>query len=345
MQTELFKTKAYQKTVSGNTKKLRFMDYCAGIGAGRLGLERGASAVCVGYSEIMGSSVKTYNILHHAKEEENFGDLTKIDTKNLPDFDIMIAGFPCQTFSIIGQRKGFEDDRGQIIYHLIKILKDKNVPYFILENVKGLINHDKGNTIKAIVNALEDAGYHVGYRVLNSVNYGVPQMRERVYFVGIKKGNAKQGKFVWPDIVETPDVREYLCDEKSIIFDENDATFQKYLNNKYNKGRITINDIFKQEYIVIDTRQSDLRTYEGKVPTLRTGRHGILYVKNGKLRKLSGFESLLLQGFDKEKAKQMRGKVSEQQLLSQAGNAMTVSVIEQIAKQLLAYIERGNKNE
>ncbi|MCL2412973.1 MAG: DNA (cytosine-5-)-methyltransferase, partial [Bacteroidales bacterium] len=270
MQTKLFKTTACQSTVSGSLQKLRFMDYCAGIGAGRLGLERGANAVCVGYSEIMGASVKTYNILHNTKNEENFGDLTKIDTRNLPDFDIMIAGFPCQTFSIIGQRKGFEDDRGQVIYHLIEILNDKNVPYFILENVKGLINHDKGNTIKTIAKALENAGYYIDYRVLNSVNYGVPQMRERVYFVGIKKDKAKQGKFVWSDEIKTPDVREYLCDENAAIFDENDATFQKYLNNKYNKGRVSINDILKQEYLVIDTRQSDLRTYEGKVPTLRT---------------------------------------------------------------------------
>jgi len=350
MQANIFNTIQYQKTYVRQsrihpTKELRFMDYCAGIGAGRLGLERGTNAVCVGYSEIMGASVKTYNVLHNVKDEENFGDLTKIDTKTLPDFDIMIAGFPCQTFSIIGQRQGFEDDRGQIIYHLIEILKDKDVPYFILENVKGLINHDKGNTIKTIVKALENAGYHTEYKVLNSVNYGVPQMRERVYFVGIRKDKTKRGKFVWPSEVKMPDVREYLCDENAKLFDKNDATFQKYLNNKYNKGRIDINRILNQEYTVIDTRQSDLRTYEGKVPTLRTGRHGILYVKNGKLRKLSGFESLLLQGFDKEKAKQVRGKVSEQQLLSQAGNAMTVTVIEQIAKQLMSYIERGNNYE
>lgn len=320
--------------------KLRFMDYCAGIGAGRLGLERGLNAVCVGYSEIMEPSIKTYNILHKAKNEKNYGDLTKIDTTELPDFDVMIAGFPCQTFSIIGQRKGFEDDRGQIIYHLIKILKDKNVPYFILENVKGLINHDKGNTIETIIKALENAGYHTGYKVLNSVNYGVPQMRERVYFVGIRKDKSKQGKFIWPDAVKMPHIQDYLCDENSTVLDINDKTFQKYLNNKYNKNRVDINSILKKEYLIVDTRQSDLRTYEGKVPTLRTGRHGILYVKNGKLHRLSGFESLLLQGFEKESAKRASAGLTEQHLLSQAGNAMTVSTIELLSKQLLEYIER-----
>jgi len=319
-------------------RKLRFMDFCAGIGAGRLGLERGAGAVCVGYSEIMKPSVKTYNILHNAKSEKNFGDLTKIDTGGLPDFDIMIAGFPCQTFSIMGQRKGMEDDRGQIIYHLIRILKDKNVPYFILENVKGLINHDKGNTIKVVMEALEEAGYRAAYKILNSINYGVPQLRERVYFIGVHKDNAKSGEFAWPNEMETRDVKDYLCDENSPILEENNATLRKYLDNKYNKGKVDMRAILGEEYLVIDTRQSDLRVYKNKVPTLRTGRHGILYVKNGRLRKLSGFETLLLQGFDKETARRMAGAMAEQKLLSQAGNAMTVTVIELLAKQLAKYI-------
>jgi len=314
------------------------MDFCAGIGAGRLGLERGANAVCVGYSEIMKASVRTYNILHNAKNEKNFGDLTEIATRDLPDFDIMVAGFPCQTFSIIGQRKGLADDRGQIIYHLIRILKSKNVPYFILENVKGLINHDKGNTIKVVAEALEDAGYYTDYKILNSVNYGVPHMRERVYFVGMQKDKAKRGQFAWPAEVETPNVEDYLCDECSAILDLTNATFQRYLNNKYNQRRVDMQGILKKEYLVVDTRQSDLRVYEGKVPTLRTGRHGILYVKNGALRKLSGFESLLLQGFGKESAKKLSGEMTEQNLLSQAGNAMTASVIEMLARQLVQCI-------
>jgi len=326
---------------AGEKTKLRFMDFCAGIGAGRLGAERGMNAICVGYSEIMDSSVKTYNVLHDAKNEKNFGDLTKINTAELPNFDVMIAGFPCQTFSIMGERKGFEDDRGQIIYHLIKILKSKDVPYFILENVKGLINHDKGNTIKIIVKALGKAGYYTEYKVLNSINFGVPQMRERVYFIGIRKDKLTCGKFVWPNEVETPDIKEYLCDENSVILDLNDTTFQGYLNNKYNKNRVDIKELLKNDYLVIDTRQSDLRVYDSKIPTLRTGRHGILYVKNGELHKLSGFESLLLQGFEKEMSKQAIGKIAEQYLLSQAGNAMTVSVIERISNRLLEYYRKG----
>jgi DNA (cytosine-5)-methyltransferase 1 len=150
----------------------------------------------------------------------------------------------------------------------------------------------------------------------------------------------KQGSFIWPDRIKTPDLREYLCDNASTILDSKDVTFQRYLKNKYNNNRVNLNDILAQEYLVIDTRQSDLRTYKGKTPTLRTGRHGILYVKNGELHKLSGFESLLLQGFDKDKAAEATEKMTEQQILSQAGNAMTVSAIEQVSKQLLEYSER-----
>jgi len=320
-------------------KNLRFIDFCAGIGAGRLGLERGLDAVCVGYSEISKTSINTYNILHNTTNEKNFGDLTKLDVLNLPDFDVMIAGFPCQTFSIIGQRQGLEDDRGLIIYHLINILTKKSVPYFILENVKGLINHDKGNTIKVFINALEEADYDINYKVLNSIDYGVPQMRERVYFVGIKKDKTNgRNKFEWPSKIPTPNVRNYLCGKNNVILPLDDKTFQNYLRNKYNIDRVDINKILKKDYLTIDTRQSDLRTYEHKIPTLRTGRHGLLYVKNGKLLKLSGYESLLLQGFDKKHATRVSGEVSEQNLLSQAGNAMTVSVIEQIARQLKKYI-------
>jgi len=115
-------------------------------------------------------------------------------------------------------------------------------------------------------------------------------------------------------------------------------TFLKFLDNKYNKGLFKVEKLLKEDYLVLDTRQSDLRLYRGKVPTLRTGRHGILYVRNGKFRKLSGYESLLLQGFPKNLAEKTKGKIADVYLLSQAGNAMTVNTIEAISKNLLDYI-------
>ena len=175
------------KTQNNNIK---FVDFCAGIGAGRLGLEN-LGLSCVGFSEIDKHAERTYREFF-GQEEKNHGDLMKINSDDLPDFDLMIAGFPCQSFSVIGQRKGMNDHRGQIIYSLIKIMNAKNLPYFILENVKGLVNHEAGKTLKIILEELDKAGYKVYHRVLNSLDYGVPQMRERIYFVGIRKRHCER---------------------------------------------------------------------------------------------------------------------------------------------------------
>jgi len=320
--------------------KIKFMDFCAGIGAGRLGLEK-VGLNCVAFSEIDRYAERTYREFF-GEEEKNHGDLMKINPADLPHFDLMIAGFPCQSFSVIGQRKGMNDHRGQIIYGLIKIMNGKNLPYFILENVKGLVNHEGGKTLKIILEELDKAGYKVYHRVLSSLHYGVPQMRERIYFVGIRKDLVKENKhFEWPKPVKTPKVENYLIDDGELEFNEKKRayeTFLKFLDNKYNKGLFNVEKLLEEDYLVLDTRQSDLRLYRGKVPTLRTGRHGILYVRNGKFRKLSGYESLLLQGFPKNLAEKTKGKIADVYLLSQAGNAMTVNTIEAIGKNLLDYI-------
>lgn len=319
---------------------IKFIDFCAGIGAGRLGLQNSGLS-CLAFSEIDKYAERTYREFF-GQEEKNFGDLMKINPDNLPNFDLMIAGFPCQSFSVIGQRKGMCDHRGQIIYGLIKIMNGKNLPYFILENVKGLVNHEGGKTLKTILEELEKAGYKVYHQVLSSLHYGVPQMRERIYFVGIRKDLVKENKhFEWPKPIKTPKIQDYLIDDGELEFNEKKRayeTFLKFLDNKYNKGLFKVEKLLKEDYLVLDTRQSDLRLYRGKVPTLRTGRHGVLYVRNGKFRKLSGFESLLLQGFPKNLANKTKGKIADVYLLSQAGNAMTVNVIEAIGKNLLNYI-------
>lgn len=317
---------------------IKFVDFCAGIGAGRLGLQN-LGLSCVGFSEIDKYAERTYREFF-GQEEKNHGDLMKINPADLPDFDLMIAGFPCQSFSVIGQRKGMNDHRGQIIYGLIKIMNAKNLPYFILENVKGLVNHEGGKTLKVILEELDKAGYKVYHRVLNSLDYGVPQMRERIYFVGIRKDLVNGNNFEWPKPVFPPDVQDYLIDNGEMEFNEKKRayeTFLKYLDNKYNKGLFKIEKLLGDDYLVLDTRQSDLRLYRNKVPTLRTGRHGVLYVRNGKFRRLSGFESLLLQGFPKNLSEKTKGKIADVYLLSQAGNAMTVSTIEAIGKSLLNY--------
>lgn len=316
---------------------MRFMDFCAGIGGGRLGLEQ-LGLKCVAYSEINENCCETYK-LFHGNKEKNYLDLMKINSNELPEFEILISGFPCQSFSIVGQRKGLDDLRGQIIYGLIKIMEERNIPYFILENVKGLINHNKGKTLKIILEELNKIGYEVEYKVLNSKDYGVPQMRERIYFIGIRKDLANKTQFIFPNKKPTPNIKEYLIDTKNILLSTEDPTFNKYLNNKYNKNKFNIREILNEDYLILDTRQSDLRLYKDKVPTLRTGRHGILYVKDKQLKKLSGYEALLLQGFPKVLADKSRDKITENILLSQTGNAMTVPVISAIAQELLEFMK------
>ena len=319
--------------------EIKFMDFCAGIGGGRLGLEN-LGLSCVGFSEIDKYAERTYREFF-GQEEKNHGDLMKVDPADLPDFDLMIAGFPCQSFSVIGQRKGMNDHRGQIIYGLIKIMNARNLPYFILENVKGLVNHEGGKTLKIILEELDKIGYEVYHRVLNSLDYGVPQMRERIYFVGIRKDLVNGNNFEWPRPVFPPDIQDYLIDNDEREFNEKKRayeTFLKYLENKYNKGLFKIEKLLKEDYLVLDTRQSDLRLYRNKVPTLRTGRHGVLYARSGKFRRLSGFESLLLQGFPKDLSEKTKDKIADVYLLSQAGNAMTVNAIEAIGKSLINFI-------
>lgn len=327
--------------VNGWKKQMRFIDFCAGIGGGRLGLEK-AEMQCVGFSEVDRSSVRTYRKFF-GEDEPNYGDLMKIKPDELPDFDVMIAGFPCQTFSVIGPRTGMKDRRGLIIFGLIDIMKGKNLKYFILENVKGLLNHGSGESLDVILKELDKAGYKVFWKLVSSLYFGVPQMRDRIYFVGVRKDLAKNDKtFAFPQTVRIPDIKNYLIDMgERLEFNEKRRsyeTFLKYLDNKYNKGKFSIEKLLKEDYLVIDTRQSDLRLYRGRTPTLRTGRHGILYVRNGKFRRLSGYESLLLQGFPQELAEKVRGKIDEMSLLSQAGNAMTVNVVEAFGKKLADYI-------
>lgn len=328
-------------------KDIKFMDFCAGIGGGRIGLEN-LGMQCLGFSEIDKDAEITYKHFF-GKDEKNYGDLIKINPDDLPDFDFMVGGFPCQTFSIIGDRCGLEDkERGQVIYGLVKILKAKNIKYFILENVKGLINHDKGNTLKTVLELLDNAGYKVYHKLLNSLNFGVPQMRERIYFVGIRKDLATSDfnyEFPTEYAGDTKYLEDCLIDDEELTFDERLSSYQtflKYLNNKYNKDKYKIDDLLSKNYRVIDTRQSDLRIYNNKTPTLRRGRHGILYVKDNKFRKFSGYEALLLQSFPKKYAYKVKGTISNSKLLQQSGNAMTVNVIEEISKNLMKAIGKIN---
>jgi len=319
-------------------KNGKFFDFCAGIGSAHLAFKN-LGLNCVGYSEIDKKAEETYK-LFHGTSYKNYGDLMKINLESLEDFDLLLAGFPCQAFSIVGKRKGFEDERGQIIYGLSEIIKAKKPKVFLLENVKGLVNINNGKTLKDILSMLKKCGYNVFYQVIESTEFGIPQARERIYFVGIRNDLYKS-EFLFPKKhTKGVDLKAFLIDEDGqfILSNSSYQTFLKYLDNKYNKGKYNLDYLLKQDYLVVDTRQSDLRLYYNKIPTLRTGRQGILYVKNGKIRKLSGMEALLLQGFDIERAKKAQDNFLQSSILAQAGNAMTVNVMQEIGKSILEYL-------
>lgn len=170
-----------------------------------------SASLCVGYSEIDKYAIKVYE--RHFKHD-NYGDATKINPTDLPDFDLLVGGFPCQAFSIAGKRAGFNDTRGTLFFDIARILKEKQPRHLVLENVKGLLSHDSGRTFTTIIGVLTDLGYLVEWQVLNSKDFGVPQNRERVFIVG-HLGN-ECGRKVFPIIgssQQTATVAGYISEE------------------------------------------------------------------------------------------------------------------------------------
>lgn len=160
----------------------------SGIGGFEYGIEKATEGrwKCVGYSEIDKHAIAVYS--HKFPGQRNYGDATRIEPGNLPEFDLLCGGFPCQAFSIAGKRKGFGDTRGTLFFEIARILEVKRPAYILLENVKGLLNHEKGDTFRTIIATLDGMGYEIQWMVLNSKFHGVPQNRERVFIVGSLDG-------------------------------------------------------------------------------------------------------------------------------------------------------------
>ena len=163
---------------------IRYMDMFAGIGGFRSGLEKIGGFDCVAYCEIDEKARKAYEALYDTKGEICFEDATKINPNDVPDVDLICGGFPCQSFSIAGKRKGFDDTRGTLFFEIARIAAVKKPAVLFLENVQGLLSHDKGWTFQTILKALDELGYDVFWQVCNSANFGVPQSRKRVFIIG-----------------------------------------------------------------------------------------------------------------------------------------------------------------
>lgn len=211
-------------------KKIRVIDLFAGIGGIRLGFTEAASKLgieteCVYTSEIDKFACRTYSKNFPNDNHDPLNDITKLDEYKMPDFDVILAGFPCQAFSIAGKKGGFEDTRGTLFFEVARIIKEKQPSAFLLENVKGLVNHRGGKTLSTILNVLEnDLGYvSTQFKVLNARNFGVPQNRERIYIVGFKDGG---GGFKFP---EATDNTKVLSD----IIEESPVSVKYYISKTY----------------------------------------------------------------------------------------------------------------
>ena len=310
------------------------------------------SLLCVGFSEIDKYAVELYQ--KHFPEHKNHGDITKIDADALPDFDLLVGGFPCQAFSIAGKRGGFEDTRGTLFFEIARILRAKQPRLFLLENVKGLLSHDNGKTFSTIISTLTELGYDLQWQVLNSKDFGVPQNRERVFIVGHLRGTARPKVFPFlADGGETNELPRYVSNTLT----------RRYEGAQGVGTYIGEGELNAQEIIQLNQpkRASD-RVYDpaGVGPTLNTmqgGRrqpmiqqraHGFFAGSDkeiapsirgasvahnvfvNRIRRLTPLECERLQGFPDG----WTGGISDTQRYKCLGNAVTVNVIQAIVSRL-----------
>lgn len=310
----------------------RFIDLFAGIGGIRLGFES-VGGHCVFSSEFDEDACKTY--------EANFGehpsgDITKIAAKDIPDFDILLGGFPCQAFSIIGKKEGFANETsGTLFFEIERILKEKRPPAFMLENVRNLTAHDGGNTFRIIKEHLENLEYNVYAKVLNALDYGVPQKRERIIIVGF----LDDVDFSFPNPIPESerkalaDILENNVDKKYYVRDPiRESRIQRLKDKKYPKP-----------YISHENMAGSITPHPYS-SALRAGASANYILINDE-RRPTERELLRIQGFpDDYKIVVPYGKIKKQ-----TGNSVAVPVIQAVAKEMIAalkkFYEHGeNKN-
>jgi len=305
-------------------KIFKAIDLFAGIGGIRRGFKNifNDEIEFVFSSEIDKNAQQTYYLNY---KEMPFGDITTIDESEIPAHDIILAGFPCQAFSVAGHRKGFEDTRGTLFFDVARIAKYHKPKILFLENVKGFVGHDKGKTFEVVKRTLEDIGYKLFYEVLNTKDFDVPQNRERIYIVAFLDDIEK---FEFPKSIEPiKTIHDFL--DKNV-----DEKF--YYNGKplYDK----IKDDIRRTDTIYQWRRHYVRENKNNVcPTLTanmgTGGHNVPIIKDKKgIRKLTPVECINFQGFDSSFKFPKDLALSHQ--YKQAGNSVTVKVIEEIAKKV-----------
>jgi len=319
---------------------MTFIDLFAGIGGFRIAFES-IGASCTFSAEIDKHAIQTYKLNFN---DDSFNDVSKIDEKKISDFDILCAGFPCQPFSIAGQRKGFRDTRGTLFFDIERIIRHKKPKAFILENVKGLVSHDNGNTLKTILNTLASSingiennnsfdnnlDYNVYYKVLNSKDYGVPQNRERIYIIGFKDKNIK---FNFPNkSTDKIDLNTILSDDISGSEISEIAKFNVRNNLKNHKKYDEIKN--KELLLAYEIRKSKCTfRFDDLSPTLTakmgTGGNNVPVLVQ-QMRKLTTRECLRIQGFPDS----YKIEPNKAQSYKQIGNSVSVPVIKLLAKEI-----------
>lgn len=303
-------------------EKIKFIDLFCGIGGFRIAMDE----VCV-ENDLIPECVFSSDIDIHCQDsyernfgERPFGDITQIDEKTIPDHDILFAGFPCQPFSIIGQMKGFDDTRGTLFFHIARILKEKKPKAFILENVKQLVGHNKGQTLKVIIKTLQDLGYFVQYAVLNALDYGLPQKRERVIIVGHREPIL----FSFPSPIRPfkplDEILEKNVDKKHYASD--------YIREKRKKSH---KSAYKTS-IWHENKSGNICSYPYSC-ALRAGASYNYLLVNGE-RRLTPREMFRLQGFPDW----YEITESNSQAKKQAGNAVPVNIIKAVLQKLMPYV-------
>jgi len=303
-------------------EKLKFIDLFCGIGGFRIAFEEACEENEIQAECVFSSDIDKYAQISYEANfgEKPAGDITKINEKDIPNHDILFAGFPCQPFSIIGQMRGLNDTRGTLFFDIARIIKEKEPKAFILENVKQLVGHDRGKTLKVIIQTLKELGYHLQYSVLNALDFGLPQKRERVVIVGHKEPIL----FTFPN-PEKPykslnEVLENKVDEKYFASDYiREKRKEKHTSSYYPS-------------IWHENKSGNICSYPFSCALRSGASHNYLLV-NGE-RRLTPREMFRLQGFPDW----YKIVVSDAQAKKQAGNAVPVNMIKAVAQKLLPYV-------
>ena len=300
--------------------EITFIDLFCGIGGFRLALES-LGAKCVFSCDTDRQARKTYQA-NFGEEPE--GDITTIAADSIPDFNILCGGFPCQPFSIAGKQRGFKDARGTLFFEIVRIVKAKQPEVVFLENVANLARHDNGNTLRVILDTLNDLGYDVHYQILNAAWYGVPQIRKRIYFVCFRKD--LQVDFVFPEpTFQDVSVEDYLerdVDEKYYL-DINSITFYK--------PDTTVRQLDTYRMGYIKSISQGRRVYSVKGSARGPAGSTEAYYINGRVRRLTPYESKRIMGFPDD----FIFPVKEERIYQQLGNSVAVPVVRMIAEKIV----------